>query len=297
MRVWVTGSRGYLGSRIVGFLKHRYPKAIIRGDAPAGARAPRLQSIDTLQKKMASFRPTHVVHAAGLSRPASWKRLEDAHVGTTFRLLEAARRLPSPRPRILLLGSAAEYGEGVRGGRFSEKDPCRPQTEYGVSKHLQTQLVLSYHALGVPVIMARLFNLFAPDAPATFAVSRVWGLLQRVKPGGAARLETGPLDAVRDYVTVKDALTALGTLLLRGRPGEVYNVCSGRGLRMGDLFNDLAKAANVSVSWVTGGAGSGKSAASRAVGNPTKTARHTGWRARQSVRVAAQKLTRSGKGR
>lgn len=211
-----------------------------------------------------------------------------AHVAPTFFLLEAIRRLPFPRPRVLLLGSAAEYGAGRSGRRFSEKTPCRPQTEYGLSKHLQTQLGLSYHALGVPVIVARLFNLFAPDAPPTFAVSRVWGLLRRKKPPRAFSVKTGPPDAVRDYLTPGDAFEALGALLARGRPGEIYNVCSGRGLRMGDLFDAMARGAGVNVIWKATGAGSGKSAASFAVGNPAKIRRRTGWRPRVDVLAAAR---------
>lgn len=285
MRFWVTGSGGYVGSRLLKSLRRRFPRAVVQGDRTGPGPAPRFKSIDDVGARLARLRPTHVIHCLGRTRPGSLKKLTDAHVTPTFFLLEALRRLPAPRPRVLLLGSAAEYGASRR--RLTEGSPARPQTDYGVSKLLQTRLGLAYNVLGVPVVVARLFNLYAPDAPDTFAVPRVWNLLRR-KSKGPRTLQTGPQNAVRDFLALPDALEALALLATRGKPGEIYNVCSGRGLRMGDLFDAMARGAGVNVIWKATGAGSGKSAASFAVGNPAKIRRRTGWRPRVDVLAAAR---------
>jgi GDP-4-dehydro-6-deoxy-D-mannose reductase len=288
VRFWVTGSGGYIGSRLLNSLRRRFPRAVVQGDRRGPGPAPRFKSIDDVGARLARFRPTHVVHCLGRTRPGTLQQLNAAHVAPTFFLLEALRRLPVPRPRVLLVGSAAEYGASRR--RLTESAPARPQTDYGVSKLLQTRLGLAFHALGVPVIVARLFNLYAPDAPATFAVPRVWNLLRR-KSKGRKILETGPQNAVRDFLALPDALEALALLATRGTPGEIYNVCSGRGLRVGELFDAMAEGAGVSVGWKTTGTGSGKSAASVAVGDPAKIRRRTGWRPRVDVLA----LARAGK--
>jgi GDP-4-dehydro-6-deoxy-D-mannose reductase len=44
---------------------------------------------------------------------------------------------------------------------------------------------------------------------------------------------------VRDFSDVRDVVRAYVQLLDRGKPGEVYNVCSGHGIRMGDLLERL----------------------------------------------------------
>jgi GDP-4-dehydro-6-deoxy-D-mannose reductase len=49
----------------------------------------------------------------------------------------------------------------------------------------------------------------------------------------------GNLEVVRDFTDVRDVVRAYWMLLDRGAPGEVYNVCSGRGVRLGELLERL----------------------------------------------------------
>jgi GDP-4-dehydro-6-deoxy-D-mannose reductase len=45
------------------------------------------------------------------------------------------------------------------------------------------------------------------------------------------------LDVVRDFLDVRDGVSAFLTLAERGRPGGVYNIASGRGYRVGELLD------------------------------------------------------------
>src|SRR5207253_1208876 len=51
----------------------------------------------------------------------------------------------------------------------------------------------------------------------------------------------------RDYVDVRDVASALELLMRRGRPGECYNVGSGRSTPMSAVLKGLAAAAGVRV--------------------------------------------------
>ena len=50
----------------------------------------------------------------------------------------------------------------------------------------------------------------------------------------------------RDYADVRDAVRAYWLLLEGGTPGEVYNVCSGRAVAIGELAERLLALADVS---------------------------------------------------
>ena len=72
----------------------------------------------------------------------------------------------------------------------------------------------------------------APRRGEAFAESSFARQLAEIEAGPARRRarHVGNLDAVRDFTDVRDVVRAYWALLERGAPGEVYNVCSGRGV-------------------------------------------------------------------
>ncbi|MBL0059189.1 MAG: NAD(P)-dependent oxidoreductase [Elusimicrobia bacterium] len=296
MRLLITGSRGYLGSRLLDYLRAQDPRASILGvsrhSRRQGELACQFDNALSVRKTLVSNRPDIVFHCVGTTLPGPWEALVRAHLLSTINVLEAVRAFPGKKPRVVIIGSAAEYGAGKPGARFSEKDTPRPETPYGLSKYLQTSLAMAYARLGVPVVAARLFNLLVPDAPPAFAVSRVIGLLRGIPRGASCHLKVGPMNAIRDFLPLEEVFRALYLLGRDGKPGEIYNVCSGQGTRMGDLFDALADAAGVRVDWGMEGKGSQRFHASISVGNGAKIRRHTGWFPKSSFSTAVKTLVR-----
>jgi GDP-4-dehydro-6-deoxy-D-mannose reductase len=69
--------------------------------------------------------------------------------------------------------------------------------------------------------------------------------LRRARADGVTEVPTGSLDPVRDLLDVRDVVAAYVLLLRHGRPGETYNVASGTGLGLRELFDRLAEAVGV----------------------------------------------------
>jgi GDP-4-dehydro-6-deoxy-D-mannose reductase len=58
-------------------------------------------------------------------------------------------------------------------------------------------------------------------------------------------IQIGNTDVVRDFLHVEDAVRAYVLLTEEGIAGEVYNVCSGQGVTVGDVAREVLSAAGV----------------------------------------------------
>jgi GDP-4-dehydro-6-deoxy-D-mannose reductase len=89
--------------------------------------------------------------------------------------------------------------------------------------------------------MTRSFNHIGPGQRPQFVVaSFVKQLVEASKQGGDALLKVGNIEVIRDFSDVRDVVRAYWDILTKGKPGEAYNVCSGKGTRLSDLIQIIA---------------------------------------------------------
>ncbi len=199
-------------------------------------------TVRELEQMLDRVQPTHIVHLAGVVRGDDDDVMAVNHRGTAhlLRAVEAQRNAGRSDPRIVLAGSAAEYGAVAETDNpIRETTALRPLGAYGVSKAAATLEAVAAALRGVGVCTARMFNVLGPGLttdllPGTVA-SQLRAMLQ--DPDKPRRLEIGDLSPTRDFVDVEDAAAALLLLARSGGPGEVYNVGSGRETRLRDLID------------------------------------------------------------
>jgi GDP-4-dehydro-6-deoxy-D-mannose reductase len=234
MRIVVTGAGGFIGS----FLEEALVR---RGDQVAAWTRDDVDITDlpAVQVALERFDPNAVVHLAARSLPGrSWNDPTETYrvnVGGTIAILEAARRLSSP-PRVLIAGSSAEYAEPDDGAPLSEGAVLEPNSPYGSSKIAAYEIANLFHKhYGLPIIGFRPFALIGPrktgDACSDFARRIV-----AIERGTATSMVVGDLSVVRDMVDVRDGAEAILRLIDEGATGEVYNICSGRGVGIGEML-------------------------------------------------------------
>jgi len=250
MRTLVTGAAGFLGRALVQRLKQNSREELHVTDlrpAPAGTFHPcDLSDPAAVGELLRTIRPRRIYHLAGTftnEYPADFR----SNVDTTRHLLEAVRQDGGP-VRLLLIGSAAEYG-CVRAevNPLHEEQPLAPVSLYGWTKACQTLLMgyyLRVHASDV--VMARLFNLSGSGASNRLLVGRLEEQLQQFLAGKLREITVGALDAVRDYLPVEKAASQLERIMLSGLSGQVYHVASGVPVRMRDLLDQLLQARGLS---------------------------------------------------
>jgi GDP-4-dehydro-6-deoxy-D-mannose reductase len=161
-------------------------------------------------------------------------------------LLIAVAALPAP-PRVILVGSAAEYGVVPADAQpVVETHPCAPRTDYAIAKYAQSLLGFAAAMRGQQVLIARLFNPVGVGMPSELALPSFARRI--VRAGSGSVMHVGDLSAERDFLDVGEAVRLLlGLAAMQCWQWPVVNVCSGRAYRLGDLLDGLIAASGAQV--------------------------------------------------
>ena len=258
MNVLVTGADGFVGRWVVRALLAAGHEAVaalqpgVRRAVPEDE-AFRVPSIPLELGDLSSVRRVAarqfdaVIHLAAVA--SGGDALRDPGVawavnaaGTARLLGELGRRRRAEEtdPLVLLVSTAEVYGAGSA-RPLLETDPVVPRSPYAASKvgaevaAMETKL-----RTGLRVVVARSFPHTGPGQDERFVAPAFARRLRGARLAGARVVKVGNLDPVRDFLDVRDVAAAYLALISHGVPGEVYNVASGRGIALQDLFDRLA---------------------------------------------------------
>ena len=240
-RALVTGGTGFLGRHLARELAdHGFDVTAV--GRPGGD----VTDPTAMRRLVAEARPTHVFHLAG-ARDGELDELLRVNVWGTVNVLEAAAA-EGPAARVLVVGSAAEYGETTR-EPVDEDHPLQPVTDYGVAKAAQELAAAAVAARrGLHLTRVRLFNALGPGEPTSFVASAIAGRIAAIQAGTARPpLRTGDLSTQRDFVDARDVARALRLAATRGDAGAVYNICSGTATPIRRLVEELLAVAGLDI--------------------------------------------------
>lgn len=205
---------------------------------------------------LAAAAPDVVYHLAALSHVGrSWDDPSEVlrvNVLGTAEVLAAARSLPTP-PLVLAVSSAEVYGS-VEADQLpiGEGVPVAPATPYAASKAAAEQVALqAWRGFGQPVVVVRPFNHIGPGQAPTFAVSALARRIVQARASGTTELRVGNLASRRDFTDVRDVVRAYRLLARSGKPGSVYNVCSGRAVAIAEVVRELVALSGAELELVT----------------------------------------------
>lgn len=298
MKVLVTGADGFVGRRLVPRLVetgHDVSAACRPGGEPMEAwlgalwrEAVRVVSLDLTDPttiRLALAGPCDaIVHLAAVASGSEARRdparawvVNAAGTAGLVGAVLAHREADGGDPLVLVVSTAEVYGSGPLSPRV-ESDPVCPQSPYAASKvGCEVAALEAWRRAGLRVVVARPFPHTGAGQSRQYVVPAFIHRLRAAKQAGTTEVSTGNLEAVRDLLDVRDVVEAYLGLLAGALPGETYNIASGEGIRLRDLFYRLAELMEIQAEPVLDPSLSRAGDIPYLVGDSSKLRRATGW--------------------
>lgn len=237
-----------------------------------------------LYSVIVKIKPDYIFHLAAQSFvQTSWASpatTMEMNILGSVHLFEAIRRAEID-PVVQIACSSEEYGLVYPNETpIKETNPLRPQSPYAVSKVAMDYLGYQYHqSYKMKIIRTRGFNHTGPRRGEVFVTSSFAKQIAEIEKGKKEPvLEVGNLEAQRDWTDVRDMVRAYLLAVQKGEPGEVYNLCSQKAVKVKEMLDLLLKFSKVKVKIQEDPARLRPSDVPILLGDCTKFMAKTGWK-------------------
>jgi len=229
MRVLVTGSEGFIGSRLCKHLQDPFRFDLILGFD--------LGNFDQVAEAFANFKPEVVIHLGGNAYVGYAKENPEKDVASnvigTLNILKASAQM---KTRIIFASSAQVYGT-YHGKVIDESFSENPIHPYAISK-LSAERYCRWFSenFGISICVLRFSNVYGFGRKGDVFDD----FFRMAREDGAIRIKGNPYNAP-DFVNVNDLVRAL--LLAKdshAKGFEVFNVCSGESITILSIAQMIA---------------------------------------------------------
>jgi GDP-4-dehydro-6-deoxy-D-mannose reductase len=301
----VTGAEGFIGSHLVKFLQAKAWNVVGTHCLHGYESLPKLPNLEFVRcdlrdgqrvtQVLAKYEPTHIFHLGAQSLPTlSWEDpvwTFESNIMGSLHLFEAVRYMKR-RPMVVSACSSAEYGRVPASAiPVTEEQPLLPLHPYGISKVCLDLLAREYFLdYKVPAVNLRLFNTTGPgktnDAPSDFVRQLV-----RIRKGlQTPIIEVGNLKPHRAFLDVNDTVRGFYLAALKGKRGEVYNLCAEKTYRIGELLNTVIRLSGVKAEIRRAPHLMRPSDEKIIFGSTKKFCKDTGWKPMRSIEQTLQSM-------
>ncbi len=248
--ILVTGGCGFIGSHFVRyFLKNHRDFKVLNFDKLTHAGNPEnlkdiagyknykflkgdIANLVSVERAFKSFRPEYVINFAAESHVdrsihGFGKDFINTNIYGVFNLLETAKKYGVKK--FVQVSTDEVYGSLCLNAKkkFSEKTQYAPRSIYSASKASGDLLANSYFPTwNLPVVITHCSNNYGthqyPEKLIPYFTLRA--LADKPLP------LYGDGRNVRDWIHVEDHVSALDIVLMKGKPGEIYNIGGGQEL-------------------------------------------------------------------
>jgi GDP-4-dehydro-6-deoxy-D-mannose reductase len=282
-KVLVTGYSGFVGSHLVSLLLDEgYVVIGLSNNGNQNIKHENFTPVSCditnkskVEEVVNKYAPQHIYHLAGLAKPNTDQTQEfyDVNFYGALNVLEAAKKSGS---KVLLISTAYVYGTSK--ASITENHNLGPVNHYGVSKAASELLGNTYSLEGQEVVVARPFNHTGVGQITSYLVPSLLKQIHDINAGLTEPIiQLGNLDSVRDFTDVRDVVKAYVLLMNKGVSGEVYNISSGKGTSVQELFDLVCELANKPLKLEVKNFLKRKTDISYLVGNPSKINEQIGW--------------------
>lgn len=236
-KIWLIGGTGFIGTNMQVFYSN--------SETLSTGRNVSVMDCGKLNECFKIFRPNRIIYLAGVTTIQEAeldpkKTIETNYQG--FKNVVNAALDYSFSGKILYVSSSEVYGKSAeRGLSFGENSPTIIHNAYSQSKLLAEEFAqTTVSQLGINIKIARPFNQIGPNQSPRFLLPRLArDLSSRAKSKSVETLTLRNSNSSRDFIDVRDAITAYDSVLESGIPGRIYNICSAKSLSVFEIVEML----------------------------------------------------------
>jgi GDP-6-deoxy-D-talose 4-dehydrogenase len=268
-KVLVTGIDGFTGKHLAHSLSLSGFKAIGLSDQSTDTNdifMCNLLDKENLQQVVAKIHPDYVIHLAAISN-VEHDNAEDFYrinVIGTANLLEALLNLEKKPTKVLIASSANVYGNCEKSPILETQQPL-PVNHYAMSK-LAMEFIARTYLERIPLFFTRPFNYIGLGQTESFVIPKL--ISHFVNEANV--IELGNLDVEREFNDVRFVCDAYLRLLDAAKPGESYNICSGKPVTLSAVIALLTKMTGHSINVKVNPSFVRENEVHRLCGNPKK---------------------------
>ena len=264
MKIMITGGAGFIGSHLCDeFVRTNNQVIVITRSTTSLDRISHLKDKITLERAdvtdyddlgriIAKHSPEVIIHLAGeTSHSKSFENpLYDLDVNTksTLYILEKIKQL-NLKCRFILGSTFIVIGRPQE-LPVTEQSVCNPTTIYGANRLASEVYCKIYHNVyGIDAITFRITNSFGPREQFIPSKNAINFLIHK-----AFKKEPIPIfdkgNFFKDVVYVSDVVSAISTIMEKGKPGDLYWISSGNKTWFYDLGTWLEELTGTKVQYV-----------------------------------------------
>ena len=291
MNALITGVNGFVGSHLASLLLHK-DRTVYGIDFTAESS---LKGIHYIQHDILDVAgiaqlctevgAREIYHLAAVSYPpqanASPYHAFETNIMGTMSLLDGIRQAGTDA-RVLLVGSSKEYSDFETIDPIPESIHPNPTSFYGISKYVGEVLGGQYvRQYNMDIRFSRSFNHTGPGQSPQFVCSEWAKHIASIELGLCeARLNIGNINTAIDFLDVRDVVLAYHLILENGSAGSVYNICSGKTVKLEFVLEYLIKKSSRTIQTVQSPEKKKLSKSTTSLrGDNRKIRQETGWQA------------------
>ena len=170
-----------------------------------------------------------------------------------------------------------------------------PKSPYSVARLSQEYLSKLYvDRFGLNIVMTRSFNHIGPGQSTQFVVpSFIDQLVKIANKKIENKMMVGNIDVARDFTDVRDVVDAYHKILIFAPNRQVYNVCSGKAVKLSDIIDSTSKQLGIKPNIVVDPARIRTNDTKVVVGDNTKIKQELGWKPKYTLQQTIADIIRS----
>ncbi len=232
-KIIIFGGSGFLGRNVLESINKNKFEVI-----SANSNQCNLEDLDSVKRIINSEKPNIIINFAfkgvGSRQAFDFAYLQKNLLMSSNVLLAA---IDKNIEKIIQIGSSNEYGDSK--DKINEDHILNPKTIYGTSKAVCSLSSLEIaRSFNLPLIIIRPFNVYGPFDNK----SVIYNLILTLLTGKTPSLTKG--EQFRDYLYSVDFANIFSELLNnlnKLKNGEIYNLASGEGVYLNEIFNLVFK--------------------------------------------------------